>query len=61
MISETEVTCPYCWEQISLVLDLSVPEQDYIEDCPVCCHPLRVLVTAADGELASIGVERDDT
>ena len=29
-------TCPYCWQEISFVLDLSVAQQNYIEDCEVC-------------------------
>lgn len=57
MLEEAEVTCPHCWEGISLTLDLSVPQQDYIEDCPVCCHPMRVIVTADDGALIDVLVE----
>lgn len=34
--------CPYCGEEISFVLDLSVAEQTYIEDCEVCCNPIQV-------------------
>lgn len=60
MLDETRVACPHCWEEIVLALDLSVPEQDYVEDCPVCCHPLRVVVRATDGELDTIDVERAD-
>ena len=40
---------PYCGETISMVLDLSVPEQTYVEDCEVCCNPIR-LAYATDGE-----------
>jgi hypothetical protein len=35
-------TCPYCWQTISMVLDVSVPEQTYVEDCEVCCQPIEV-------------------
>jgi transcription elongation factor Elf1 len=42
-------SCPYCGAPISMVLDLSVPEQAYIEDCEVCCRPIRVRYTT-DGE-----------
>ena len=37
-----DATCPHCWETINLTLDLSVPDQSYIEDCPVCCRPMLV-------------------
>jgi transcription elongation factor Elf1 len=41
-------TCPYCWQTISMVLDVSVPEQTYVEDCEVCCQPIEVSYTAED-------------
>ena len=37
------VNCPYCGEAIELLIDDSVPEQEYIEDCSVCCRPITVL------------------
>ncbi|MEM7186015.1 MAG: CPXCG motif-containing cysteine-rich protein [Bacteroidota bacterium] len=33
--------CPYCWEEISMLLDPSV-SATYIEDCEVCCNPLQI-------------------
>ena len=44
-------TCPYCWQTISMVLDLSVPEQTYVEDCEVCCQPIEVSYAVEDEEL----------
>jgi hypothetical protein len=35
-------TCPYCWQEISMVLDTSVRRQTYIEDCEVCCNPIEI-------------------
>jgi hypothetical protein len=52
-----DATCPHCWETIELTLDLSVPEQSYFEDCPVCCRPMVVSYSAADGELEQLQVE----
>ena len=52
-----EVTCPYCGETITLLLDLSVEEQSYIEDCSVCCQPMNVSYRVEDGELAEVSVE----
>ena len=34
--------CPYCWETISMLLDISHNNQSYIEDCEVCCNPIQV-------------------
>ncbi len=36
--------CPYCGEGIELLVDTSIAEQSYIEDCEVCCRPINVAV-----------------
>lgn len=41
-------TCPYCGEEIQLVIDCSVSIQDYIEDCQVCCRPINIHLTIED-------------
>lgn len=34
------IQCPYCWETFESVIDCSVDEQEYVEDCYVCCRPI---------------------
>jgi len=42
---EATVACPYCGETATLALDPgSGEEQEYVEDCPVCCQPWQVIV-----------------
>jgi hypothetical protein len=57
LLQGQDATCPHCWETINLTLDLSVPEQSYIEDCPVCCKPMLVSYSTADGEIAEFSLE----
>jgi hypothetical protein len=45
--------CPYCGEQISMVVDLSVRQQTYVEDCEVCCNPIEVTCEVHDDSLVS--------
>ncbi|WP_372916832.1 CPXCG motif-containing cysteine-rich protein [Salegentibacter sp.] len=45
--------CPYCWQEISVLLDPSVSRQTYIEDCENCCNPIEIKVSFVDGELIS--------
>ena len=52
------VTCPWCWEQIELDLDLSAGTQAYVEDCQVCCQPIDISFEVDDGELRDIRAER---
>ena len=48
-ISEKSLSCPYCAETISVLVDDSLPEQNYIEDCQVCCRPIVLDVTVDIG------------
>jgi transcription elongation factor Elf1 len=37
---EGAYTCPTCGERIVVPIDLTNgAEQQYVEDCPVCCNP----------------------
>jgi len=45
--------CPYCWEQISMLLDASITKQTYIEDCEVCCNPIEISPIFTNDELTS--------
>ena len=39
-------TCASCGEEIVIPVDRSAGErQEYVEDCPVCCHPHVIQVT----------------
>lgn len=54
------VQCPYCGESVDLLVDCSVDNQRYIEDCMVCCRPMDVRISV-DGEgRASVDVSRED-
>jgi len=57
MLEYVAVTCPSCWEPVTLEIDLSIESQDYIEDCSVCCAPMRVIYHAANGEVDALSVE----
>ena len=45
--------CPHCWEQVSMIFDASIQNQNYIEDCEVCCNPIEVNPIFQGGELVS--------
>ena len=52
-LTEQILSCPYCGEAISVLVDDSLPEQHYVEDCQVCCRPIVLDVSVApDGNVA---------
>jgi hypothetical protein len=57
-INTSWVACPYCGESIELVIDCSVPSQEYVEDCEVCCRPMVLSVSVDEDE--NISVEARD-
>mgnify|MGYP001811863597 CR=1 FL=1 len=60
-LNEQSVGCPYCGETISVLIDDSLPEQNYVEDCQVCCRPIVFDVTVdVDGDLVvSVRMENE--
>ena len=53
------INCPYCGESIEILVDRSVPNQTYIEDCSVCCQPITLTIRAGD-ELEVTASREDD-
>ncbi len=50
-MEELFYTCPYCFSEVSILADLSVDEQEYIEDCERCCNPIEFKLIAQHGNL----------
>lgn len=54
--SDGRYTCPSCGEEIVVPVDASAgEEQEYVEDCPVCCAPVQLSVRVEpDGEITVV-------
>ena len=51
-LTEERVSCPYCGESLQVLIEVEGAEQQYIEDCQVCCRPITFAVsTGMDGNL----------
>ena len=55
--AEATYVCDSCGEEIVVPVDVSAgARQDYVEDCPVCCHPMSLHVEIdPDGEARVAG------
>lgn len=60
MLETETVQCPYCGEVIQILVDCSVPEQTYIEDCQVCCCPITFDVTVDQVGQVAVRASRED-
>ncbi len=60
-VLETEVTCPYCWESFVLLIDGSVDEQEYVEDCEVCCRPIDFRIAIDESDQVHVEADHQDS
>jgi hypothetical protein len=49
--------CPYCWETISMLIDMSQSKQSYIEDCEVCCNPIQLNISTENSQMISFDAQ----
>ena len=45
--------CPHCWENQLKMVDPSVKNQNFIEDCEVCCNPIEFSIEIKNGIIIS--------
>ncbi len=57
---ETNIYCPYCGEQITVVVELLDEDQEYIEDCQVCCRPITFDIHMANDGSPSVFVRSEN-
>jgi hypothetical protein len=54
LITQTDVTCPYCGESFPLEIDTSQAEQTLIEDCTICCRPITLTIRCRPGVIVDL-------
>ena len=55
MLEEAAYVCSACGEEIVVPVDLTQgSEQEYVEDCPVCCRPQVIRVRVDPDGRASV-------
>ncbi|MBR9884031.1 MAG: CPXCG motif-containing cysteine-rich protein [Oceanospirillales bacterium] len=54
---DVDVSCPWCNEPVTLVVECI--DQEYTEDCPVCCAPMLVRVVIPQFGMPQVEVDRE--
>lgn len=52
--------CPYCWREISILIDTSIDKQHYIEDCENCCNPIEIDIQIEEKQLIRFSTQKAD-
>jgi hypothetical protein len=53
------ISCPWCGEPLDTFFDISVGNQQYVEDCQVCCRPILLSYTVDEMGQVQVNVERE--
>lgn len=60
MLDEVEIECPYCGAAFTALIEPGDAGADYIQDCEICCRPLRFHVRAgSDAPVVEVAAEDD--
>ena len=59
-VTTASVLCPYCGESVELLVDATLPNQQYVEDCEVCCRPMVVTIDASADEPVVTATREDE-
>ena len=52
--------CPWCSASVSLDIDTTFDDQEYIEDCGVCCSPILVRIRVPEMGTPEVELHRDN-
>lgn len=56
-----DIHCPYCGEIITVFVDDSAgDQQDYTEDCQVCCQPIVIHVMLDEHGVPQVSARSED-
>lgn len=55
---ETEILCPYCGAMFAIEVATIVARAEMIEDCAVCCQPIRIRVECENGMVVGLDADR---
>jgi len=58
-MEETFIQCPYCLENISVLLDTGVEDgrMNIVDDCEVCCRPIEINYKVKEYELVDFSYQ----
>jgi hypothetical protein len=53
-LDQAQIRCPYCGEHIDIQVHIGSHDEDYVEDCSVCCRPILLHVTRDEDGIPSV-------
>ena len=54
-MEEKFIQCPYCLENVSILLDTGAQSNvNMVDDCEVCCRPIEISYIVEEGVVSSL-------
>ena len=60
LLHSQSIQCPYCCQVIDIIIDSTITQQEYVEDCHVCCRPIILRIHADRDQNVSIDAYREN-
>jgi hypothetical protein len=60
IVERVSVQCPYCGEIMELQVDCSEGNQEFQEDCPVCCKLVTIAVAMSENGISSVDARPEE-
>ena len=54
-----DIACPHCFETITILIDTSSGDCELVQDCEVCCRPIRLQVECSPGEIVAVEAQAE--
>lgn len=54
LVETVDLQCPFCGEMIAVLVDCSLGDQSYVEDCSVCCQPMQLTIRMDEDGMPSV-------
>lgn len=58
-LDPVQIRCPYCGEQIDIQVDIVSADEDYLEDCTICCRPILLHIARDENGVPSVSATRE--
>lgn len=59
-IETVRILCPYCGESIDILVDCTIDSQEYVEDCEVCCSPIKLNIQTGGHQGVEVTAHREN-
>ncbi|BDM64436.1 CPXCG motif-containing cysteine-rich protein [Shewanella sp. NFH-SH190041] len=60
-LKNTTIACPHCGHHQYIPVDASNGDQDYFEDCRICCNPIHLRLHLDDAQRSiELYIDADD-